>query len=861
MVNEELLQFIRAQGVTGMAKGEIERLLLSEGGWDQSDIDEAYNVLQPPSTTSPLHPAFSENLAPPASVISSVGTSPGTLDGRDISFASSRADATVTPILADNRDTSVLWPSSPELPASVLDEKNSPTRINLDKILPGVPGERMLAQTRLSSDEFPKLFSTKTEPTVDTTASKKESGEPFTSAVVTNEISKKAASFSPDTKSSGLLLTSFFTGMSASKTPPSTEAHPLESASPPLSSPISPTLTPATTSASPLKFDLTAFHQNVEPSPKESSSISLPNIESASVPVTDASAQPSNDLWKNASGVPSVQGDGISFAGEKKKIVAPTKRTMASDLLSREANTMVTELPTASPAEESHVSFSTKIKNEKEETSVSPAPSVATLSTSPFGDDVARWSRIKRLLTIIIPAVFILLIIGGGVFAFMKFRTPDPNVYLKTAFAQFFGVSSFSYKGQAKTDLALSMSSGGVMQNGTMRFSLDINGALANGKNSYGDGAHNFTLSGGLQWGNALLSTDVSGDIRVVGSALYVHPLSFPATTNLDPGVFKENWLKIDFSDIAEWIQLSGVAPETEEYGSFGGTSGETAFNALLEKSSPLRATGSPQEETVDGVAMTRIQVLADPASMTTFALTLYQKYFNGGLTLSEDQLLRFKGAMAKIGGDVWIDTKSGALVKIALTANFDDDIAEVHAKGPVRIEFAFPDFNKPVSINAPTAVLTLSDLRAKMDEYQKTKDMRARDQVKIDRVAVLASALESYRLEKGRYPKGLADLYSSGKLATSSINLVSLNDYFYRSYQKAGLSGEAGVVSAKSTQCLTTGKVCAFYHLGTSLEDVTNTVLTSDADQSTAILGADTLGCAGEAGRACYDVVSPAAT
>jgi hypothetical protein len=94
--------------------------------------------------------------------------------------------------------------------------------------------------------------------------------------------------------------------------------------------------------------------------------------------------------------------------------------------------------------------------------------------------------------------------------------------------------------------------------------------------------------------------------------------------------------------------------------------------------------------------------------------------------------------------------------------------------------------------------------------------------------------------------------------LATTSIDSASLNDYFYRSYEQVVLPAQPGVVT-KAGQCTTTGKVCAFYHLGTNLEDVTNVRLQSDADQTTAILGADSAGCAGEAKRACYDVVAPA--
>ena len=97
-----------------------------------------------------------------------------------------------------------------------------------------------------------------------------------------------------------------------------------------------------------------------------------------------------------------------------------------------------------------------------------------------------------------------------------------------------------------------------------------------------------------------------------------------------------------------------------------------------------------------------------------------------------------------------------------------------------------------------------------------------------------------------------MSELYGAKKLAESSVDLATLKDYHYRSYIKSGVYSKAG-------QCSTTGKICAFYHLGTNLFGPDNAALQSDADQTTAILGSDKAGCGGEKDAACYDIVSPA--
>lgn len=824
MINEELLQFIREQRMARMETGELEHLLISEGGWDKADIDEAYRAL----------------------AVSGVASTPTPIPPQ-IPTESLTAATKIAPTVFQNDDTSASSPASPmpHEPTSVKTSSN--VRINLDKLLPGGQGERMLAQTKLSHDEFPRLFSQKTKSIVDESTNIPVS--------------------SPDIKTQKQSLESFFAMTNAAPIPFTTKEQPHSGTSPhPFSIPIA-----GIAASTPLKFDLAALRSKILPDKKESLAALQAQEEAVTKNTQDSLIQVSEQgADGKAKGAATIPVANAQQEEEKKKNVIFAKRTMISDLLSRESSFALPSTPIIPVQEKVEIPAqeTTNNKNDNDGRVISPPLQSSTplAAPSPFDDGAMRATKIKQILKIALSGLLVFLVLGGGVFAFLNLHAPDGGVLLSTAFAQFFGVSSFSYKGQMTTDLALSTVSAGAVKNGTVKFSLGIDGTLSSGKDGYGDGTHNIVFLGGWQWGDLLFSTDVTSDARVVENALYVRPISFPAKNNIDPELFRENWLKLDFFDIAQELRVFGVAQGTKEYGSFGGESKDGAFNALLEKSSPLlRAMEISQEETIGGITTTHIRVSAEPERMTTFAQALYRKYFNRDLTLSEDQLLRLRDALAKLKGDVWIDAKSGSIVKIVLLANFDDDIVSVHVQGPVSLEFSLSGFNEPVTIDTPQAALSLSDLKIHIKEYQKTKDMRARDQIKIDNVTLIQGALESYRLEKGRYPKVLTELYGGGKLATSSIDLVSLNDYFYRSYQKVVLSrastaAKAGIVT-KSAQCLTTGKVCAFYHLGVNLEDMTNGALSLDADQTTDILGADTYGCGGEASLACYDVISSTAT
>ncbi|MDO8521109.1 MAG: hypothetical protein Q7S52_03260 [bacterium] len=528
---------------------------------------------------------------------------------------------------------------------------------------------------------------------------------------------------------------------------------------------------------------------------------------------------------------------------EEKRVAFTGKRTMMSDLL-RKPDVIS---PPLSPPPSSAQTREEDAAEKKETPSQEPFAATPAL----FPGEPTRREKIKRVLIIAVGTVLLLAVLGGGIFAFMKFRSPDTDALLGTAFSQFFELSSFTYKGEASADLALSAIPGRGGEDGKIKFVLGYQGSLAHGEGGYGDGTHKLAWNGGWQSGTSTFGTNVASDVLSIGDEFYFNILSVPEASDLDPALLRSNWIKVNLAEIAREFQIEGVLQGEEEYGSFGGTTGDTSLSALLRKSLLLHAVENPLKEELAGVSVFRTHVRTDPDLFAEFLRALYRKYWNRDLTFSEEELLRLKAALAKIEGDVWVDEKTGDLLKLALAGDLDDDISEVHVKGPVALLFSFTDFNKPPLFGTPSPVLSLPELKVELEESKKLKGARAKDEVRISHMTLLTEALALYRNEKGRYPKELTELYAAKKITESSIDLVTLKNYVYRSYLKSGTYTKGGA-------CLTTGKICAFYHMGTNLLDPKNNVLQSDADLTTAILGADNASCAKEANMSCYDVVSP---
>ena len=68
MVTPELLDFLRSQLATGMSPTEVERLLVEEGGWDKSDVEEGLARIGIP--TMPVPPPVPVVVVPAERVVS-----------------------------------------------------------------------------------------------------------------------------------------------------------------------------------------------------------------------------------------------------------------------------------------------------------------------------------------------------------------------------------------------------------------------------------------------------------------------------------------------------------------------------------------------------------------------------------------------------------------------------------------------------------------------------------------------------------------------------------------------------------------------------------------------------------------------
>lgn len=890
MITEELLEFIRNQYAAGMSVDEMKNLLIAEGGWEAHDIDEALQAISEMQSEE-----SASDILSPSEIVKEgeEGDMSGTPALDTVAEKESSIEAVAPSAEGNGTDSShPMHDTSPADDFLGIFSAHQPTKEEVTFSSPSsvsLPSEPHVPPAQ----ELPPVKEPELPPPPPVTVAPPVT---LTPPPVIHEQSSPATPLVPPPPSSLEIPVTFTSRAPLSKepevlvavTPPEIAVPPpplvatppqpvivTAPVTPAPQHPVAPPPQPAVPKTTPPVLPSVKTEGVKASAPEKSPTVTF-DLSMLRKNTADAQGTPANgaqidagkvvetksvaELWLQGArkqadvSKSTTSGGGLSGVPVRPKILS--RRTMSSDILLRGVGEAIPGIPAlAVPEEKPKLHPQIETASGFKATEV-PAPSIknvppeiASVPKTPVPETTSSGKFVSRaVVSALVSLTVLVVLLLGGWYLFAKMRGPDLAVIYGNAFQQFFSATSFGYHGTAKTNLVLSAATDGVDRSGTIEFDFDYAGLLTNSTQGFGDGLHHIKFKGGLHSGNFQWVTDLESDVRMIGTALYFHVLSFPETSNADPDLFRTYWVKFDFADIAKELALPGVGGEG--YRGFGGGSKDMVFSALVERNAPFRTGARLPDEILPSGPAYHIALDPNPDQMIALAGLLYQKYMNADLTLDENQKLRLKDALAKLKGDILIDQKTNALLKLSIRGDLDDDIIGVHVKGPLAFTFDFSDTNKPVEVAAPTPMLTLEELRTRMDDYKKVKERRMRDSVKQSGSKDIETALLSYRAEKGRYPTFLVDLIAAKKLSTSTMSEITLKTYFYAAYVKPD-------VLTKSGLCTTRGKICTYYHLGVNFDDMTNPLLGNDADQNTELRGADTAGCGGEQDVACYDVVS----
>ncbi len=877
MVTPELLDFLRAQLATGMTPTEVERLLVEEGGWDKTDVEEGLAHIGmlpvPPPPPAPVVVVEKEHV-----VSMNVAPTPITAQAQITVLETVQPIEEPTPLPTEPVPQSVSLPVEEPAPV-VLAVRSERPEVNTAPVTPA--SDDFLGIFNSTEASVPPASVVVEEPLIHVDAPQ-EPMHPLLpplikkEAPVTPNLMEMLAPVSaPPEISPPVVVEALPVTIEPTAAVLPTEPEPIFVLPPTPEVVVSPVVavpeqvahsqevlpvgTVEAAAAAPMvKFDLSRIKQDkpaVAPA-APTIPIAVPavaGLPDLSKPIETRSVA---ELWLTQGKV-EAQPAQDDVKEKELRAALSTRRTMTSDLLLRGKGATIQGLPALisavddnpmpqySSPEVTEAKEARKIVQDKKAELAKPKPKLTP------AEEITRKNKIKKTIGIGVGALVLVALIAGGAVAFVSMRGPNVSNLLGTTMANFFAAPSFTYIGTATSDLVLtSKSSDGVTRNGTVKFGLDYAGELVNDKYGFENGNHHLKWSGGLSSGNFSWSTDIESDLRLLGTNLFFHVLAFPPQSDIDPELFKTYWIRVDIAEIAKELALDTVAGG-DSYNGIAGTE-STTFNAVIAKDMPFIGGEKVGSEDVGGISTTHFTLKTDPEKMFNLANDLYKKYLGKSFAVNTDSRIRMMNALEKLKFEIWVDEKTNKLVQLKVAGDLDDDILDVHVKGPIAMSFAFTKYAAPVNVIEPAPFLTLDELHARMNDYKKGQQVRSRDAVYINGLGEIEHALSNYMSAKGRYPTTLSELRTDDVLAVSTLSDDLLKLYLYAPYIKGG-------DFSKANKCLPKSKVCSVYHIGVNLDDLANPQLSSDADQTSDVHGTDASGCSIEREKACYDVLHSA--
>ncbi len=893
MVTPELLDFLHAQLSAGVSVDDAMRMLVEEGGWESADVEEGLRelgVLPPlPAVAVPMKPApreepearpepilehgstqAEESLSPAPLPETRIASAPPVLPSKEeapvvLSVRSDRSPAEphaedflgiFTEPIEGGMKAAESAPS--EVPAPVATPASAPSPVAPVSVAPKTPSEEPspflppLAKRERAEPEpsIVDMLLPVTAPEVPPSVAPVDPATPppIANAVEAEKKTEPVAVFAPPSPQPSVVPA---TPELSPHTPiPPAASVPIVAPAPPVAVPppaamtaplVAPPPAPpvATASASPsspplsssgtaFKFDLTKLKSPdtaQTPSPSVASSYDKP-----------VETRPLSEVW-------------AAHKSEARETSTPAPQSTPAVSAPQTADVLLRGLeakPSSAPKAIVPMAALGAMLG-KDATPAPKAPASPKLPLTKEEQD-ERKRRIKKVMIVAGGAVAVLASAIGGVLFFLSMRGPDVGSVLTNSLANFVAASTFAYSGTVSSDIVLTTKTDDEERSGAVKFALGVAGQLRNDRSGYGDGNHHFKWSGGLQSGTFTWSSDVESDVRLIGSDLYFHVLSFPAQADLDPELFKQYWIKVDVAEIGKEIALDTLGGE--QYGGIA-SADSSSFNAIFMKHLPFIGGELIGEETVANVPAAHYRLTTDSEKMYSLMLDLYAKYTGKTLAPNQEEKVRLLGALSKVVFEVWVDEKTSSLVEFKLSADLDDDFFAVHAKGPIELAIQFAGYGGAFTTAVPSPYLSLDELQVRMEDSRKLREIRNRDAVRVSGILEIERSLEAYLAAKGRYPTVLADLRVGGYLSTTTLADELLKTYSFASYVSDKDLSKVGRCTAKS-------KACAFYHLGTNFDDPTNPVLSSDADLTSDVHGADGAGCSLEREKSCYDVVFP---
>ncbi len=319
----------------------------------------------------------------------------------------------------------------------------------------------------------------------------------------------------------------------------------------------------------------------------------------------------------------------------------------------------------------------------------------------------------KRLLTIVASVVAVGLVAAGGVFGYTKFFSPSPEEVMRAMNEKMMAVKSYAYSGtiavEGQIPNPLAALSGGMGEEEktvpTSIIEVEFSGQTDLSEEMKDAGSVKVTMRPKDDPDNRMT---IGLDVRQIKEATYLKLNQIPTLGLFDAFVapIKGQWIKLDVAELKK---------QADPFATEDAATGEKKEQFTLEQIREI-------QQRVISSNVVKVDKKLSGGSMHHYALVVDKQAIPGLMDdiaklfgekpATESDLVSFREQLDHVTistAEIWIGRKDSLPYKIQFGGDYADEKSGLKLQMTMVMEFK--DYDKPVTIEAPTDAKTFEEL------------------------------------------------------------------------------------------------------------------------------------------------------
>ena len=340
-----------------------------------------------------------------------------------------------------------------------------------------------------------------------------------------------------------------------------------------------------------------------------------------------------------------------------------------------------------------------------------------------------------------------IILVSGGVFGYYKVaRIPTGDELLDSSYRKVSSANTMHYDYSISITGFDSTDSSDQASSGVLK--LAINGAL----DATNEENRKLSLDFDLSLNSSYVKDSLSGSLKVIGENLYIKVDNLPSIWGSNDSsnpyaVFMNSWVKFDMNN------TEGISPSLSQL--TGIKSGidkkrQEEFKEVFDKASVLNATSVESGEKINGQSTYKVAFDLNRPGFVAFVDELSRKY-DPSATDEKRKDLEEQLSKIDLTGEIWVSKSSRLPLKMSMDIRPHIDYFDNLV---IKIENTWSEYDKPVTIDAPSEFVDYSSLSANVQEEGLESLAEANNVQRTSNVITIINATSQYMVDnKGKIP------------------------------------------------------------------------------------------------------------